>query len=173
MKIAASILALGTAVGLVASAAEPDGIGDRAEIAALKTQVEQLRAALPSQSHAMADVEFHFTNLWFAGRYRNWPLATFYFNETRSHIAWTVRLHPVRKLASGQDLELQPLVQNIEQVGFTPLKSALDAHDSKAFETAYRRTLQACHACHVAAEKPFLMPQVPSSPATHLIQLRP
>ena len=28
----------------------------------------KLRALVPSQSHAMKDVAFQFTNLWFAGR---------------------------------------------------------------------------------------------------------
>jgi hypothetical protein len=34
----------------------------------------------------MADVGYHFSNLWFAGRGRNWPLATYYYNEVRKTI---------------------------------------------------------------------------------------
>ena len=30
---------------------------------------------MPDQSHAMKDVAYHFTNLWFAGQKQNWPLA--------------------------------------------------------------------------------------------------
>jgi hypothetical protein len=44
---------------------------DRAEIAQLKADLEQLKGRLPSQSHAMMDVDYHFTNLWFAGQSKN------------------------------------------------------------------------------------------------------
>lgn len=135
--------------------------------------VEQLRALLPSQSHAMMDVEYHFTNLWFAAREANWPLANFYLNETRSHVQWTVRLRPVRKLASGKDLELKPLYEDFEHGGVNVLRAALERKDGKAVEAAYRETLARCYACHVAAEKPFLKPDVPRQPASHLIQMQP
>ena len=36
-------------------------------------------------------------------------------------------------------------------------------------ETAYRATLEACHACHTASEKPYLALQVPTAPAEPLI----
>jgi len=135
--------------------------------------MEQLRAMLPSQSHAMMDVEYHFANLWFAARESNWPLATFYLNETRSHVQWTVRLRPVRKLANGQDLDLKPLVDAFEHGGIDVIRPTLAREDHKSFEAAYRETLTLCHACHVAAEKPFLDPGVPHEPATRLIRLRP
>ena len=34
--------------------------------------VERLKTLVPSQSHSMADVGFHWTNLWFAGEQKNW-----------------------------------------------------------------------------------------------------
>ena len=80
-----------------------------ADVAELKAEIEALKGMLPSQSHSMVDVEFQFANLWFAGKAQNWPLATFYLNETRSHLNWTVRLRPVRKLSNGGDLDLRPL----------------------------------------------------------------
>jgi hypothetical protein len=135
--------------------------------------IDQLRQLLPSQSHAMMDVEYHFANLWFAARESNWPLATFYLNESRSHVEWTVRLRPVRKLASGQDLDLKPLLDAFEHAGVDALRTTLERKDSKAFQLAYRNTLQLCYACHVAAEKPFLKPEVPREPAARLIQMHP
>ena len=45
------------------------------EIAALKAEIETLKGKAPSASVAMADVGYHFSNLWFAGRAGNWPLA--------------------------------------------------------------------------------------------------
>ena len=84
-----------------------------------------------------------------------------------------MRLHPVRKLASGQDLDLRPLLQAIEQSGFTGIRAALDKHDNKLFKTAYQEALKECYSCHLASEKPFLRPGIPSGPATHIIQMQP
>lgn len=47
------------------------------EVAALKGEVERLKGVAASASVAMADVGFHFSNLWFAGQAKNWPLATY------------------------------------------------------------------------------------------------
>src|SRR3954447_13531830 len=44
----------------------------------LPAEVAQLKALVPSNSHIMMDVQFHWTNLWFAGRRRNWPLALYF-----------------------------------------------------------------------------------------------
>jgi len=76
--------------------------GDGAEIAQLTADLEQLRGRLPSQSHAMMDVDYHFTNLWFAGQSKNWSLAQFYLDETRSHLRWAVRIIPVRRISGGE-----------------------------------------------------------------------
>ena len=45
------------------------------DVAALKAEIEALKRLVPSQSHAMADVDYHFANLWFAAQNANWPLA--------------------------------------------------------------------------------------------------
>ena len=68
--------------------------------------LERLKTLVPSQSHSMADVGFHWTNLWFAGEQKNWPLAQFYFDEARQHIQWTIRIRPIRKDPEGRDVDL-------------------------------------------------------------------
>src|SRR6266496_572438 len=60
----------------------------------LPMEVAQLKALVPSNSHIMMDVQFHWTNLWFAGRRKNWPLAQYFFNESRGHIQWLIRKSP-------------------------------------------------------------------------------
>src|ERR1044071_8689625 len=71
------------------------------EIAAIRAEVNRLKGLVPDQSHAMKDVAYHFGNLWFAGQKMNWPLAEFYWSETRSHLRWAVRIIPVRKDPQG------------------------------------------------------------------------
>src|SRR5262245_54820490 len=96
-----------------------------AEIAALKAEIADIRGMLPSQSHTMADVEYNFANLWFAAHEGNWPLATFYFNETRGRLNWAIRVRSVRKLANGSDLDLRPILKGVEDGALTGLKAAL------------------------------------------------
>lgn len=66
-------------------------------VATLEAEVARLKSIGTDQSHVMADVGYHFANLWFAGDAKNWALAKFYFDETRSHLNWAVRVIPVRK----------------------------------------------------------------------------
>jgi hypothetical protein len=149
-----------------------DGREGQSEIAALKAEIETLKGMLPSQSHTMIDVEYHFANLWFAAKNGNWPLATFYLNETRGHLNWAVRVRAVRPLSEGRQLDLRPILKGIEDGALANLRSAVEKQDSAAFEPAYRGMLDACYSCHQAAEKPFLKPQIPERPASPLIDDR-
>jgi len=174
MKAALIALALPYVLwGATATAADAGAPPTREEFAALKADVEQLKTLLPTQAHTMVDVEHQFANLWFAGREKNWSLATFYLNETRGRVGWTLRIRPVRKLANGADLVLAPFAQSLEDVGFVPLRSAIEKRDTKAFEAAYRAALGACFGCHVAVEKPALKPEIPQRPGALLIRMKP
>ena len=52
----------------------------------LPQEVATLRQLIPTNSTIMMDVQWHWTNLWWAGKKKNWPLAQYYFNEARGHI---------------------------------------------------------------------------------------
>ena len=67
------------------------------DLVALNNDVAKLKDITPSNSHLMMDVGFHYNNLWFAGQKKNWPLAMFYYNETRGHIRWLIRKSPTTK----------------------------------------------------------------------------
>jgi hypothetical protein len=170
VSVSLVVLAVAANRSSVAQAPPSDAAADAA---ALKAEVEQSKGMLPSQSHTMIDVEYHFANLWFAARNENWPLATFYLNETRGHLNWALRVRPVRKLADGSELDLRPILKGVEDGALATLKSAVDKHDTAGFESAYRAMLAQCQGCHAAAEKPFLRPQIPTTPPSPLIDMRP
>lgn len=142
------------------------------EIAALKSEIAILRGRMPDQSHVMKDVAYHFTNLWFAGQNRNWPLAKFYCDETRAHLKWAVRVIPVRKIKGGE-LDLRPMLDGLDQSLFLPLSKTVDSGDSAGFEQAYRQAMDGCISCHVAAEKPFLRLKIPAQPEVQIIDFVP
>jgi len=166
--VSTATVLLTTAVALTASAAEADKTPDADAIAALRAENEHLRTLLPSQSHGMMDVAYHFTNLWFAGNKGNWPLAQFYFNEARSHIQWTVRLNPVRKSSHG-DVHLEEMFAAFDGTLLNDLKSRIAAKDSAGFKSAYKAALGGCNSCHIASEKPFLKITIPKQQEVQIV----
>jgi hypothetical protein len=139
----------------------------------LIADVEALKAKATDQSHVMADVSYHFSNLWFAGQHENWDLANFYWSETRSHLRWAVRVIPHRKDNAGQDVDLGSILQGFENGPLKQLGDAITARDKSAFEASYRTSLETCYGCHKAADKPFLRPQIPERPESPLINFDP
>jgi hypothetical protein len=171
LSFAAALAALCAAASSLA-ADTPDTASLAQQVADLKAANEQLRALIPSQSHAMMDVAYHFTNLWFAGQHENWPLAQFYFNEARNHIAWAVKLVPVRK-TSGGELHLPEMFDAFDKTLLADVKKQIADKNGKQFKVAYRAALDGCNACHTAAEKPYLHVVVPDKPEVQIVELSP
>lgn len=161
-------LLLGTAAH--AQQPAPDAGGD--EVAALRAEIERLKNIVPGQAFAMTQVAYNFNNLWFAAHAENWPLAQFYANETRVRLRWALRITPVRKISTGE-LELQPLLDALEKDHLARVFDAVAAKSVPQLETAYRGTLEGCHACHAASEKPYLELQTPAAPAEPMIRFAP
>ena len=53
------------------------------------------------------------------------------------------------------------------------LEAVIKAKDHERFAAAYRFTMENCYACHKAADKPYLRPQIPTGPATQIINFDP
>jgi hypothetical protein len=136
-------------------------------------RIKALEDLIPSQSHMMADVGDHFTNLWFAGIAEHWPLADFYLGETRSHLRWAVRRIPIRKDNRGQDINLVKILEAFDNTQLTELKQAIDRKDRSGFEAVYKVSLTVCYSCHKAVDKPYLRPQIPSQPASRIMNFDP
>jgi hypothetical protein len=143
------------------------------EVQSLAAQIEAIKGKLPDQSHAMQDVSYHFSNLWFAAQQGNWPLAKFYLDETRSHLRWAVRIIPKRNDNAGQEVDLQSILQAFENSPWKQMDDAITAKDKVEFETKYRFALETCYSCHKAADKPFIHPQIPTHPETPIINFDP
>src|SRR4051812_5359006 len=178
-KINASIVAfaLGACIGAVVYAALNGGnhaaiaqtTKPEPDLPSLAAEIEAIKGKLPDQSHAMQDVSYHFSNLWFAAQEGNWPLAKFYLDETRSHLRWAVRIIPKRKDNAGQEIDLQSILQAFENSPWTQMHDAIAAKNKPEFEKKYKFPLESCYACHKAADKPFIHPQIPTRPETPII----
>lgn len=178
-------LGIGVAIGIalgnpwpggpIVSSAQAQANAPRSspELAAFRADVDILKGKATDQSHVMADVGYHFANLWFAGENKNWPLAKFYFDETRSHISWAARVIPVRKDSSGRDVDLKAIWQPIDSSIFSQIGAAIEQKDGAKFTAAYRQGLEGCYACHKSSSKPYLRPQIPRTPPQPIINFDP
>jgi hypothetical protein len=166
-------LSTGGTSGRIAHAAEGSSRGSEQGIAALQAEVNRLKGLVPDQSHAMKDVGYHFANLWFAGKNANWPLADFYWAETRSHLRWAVRIIPVRKDPQGNEIRLQEILDPIEKSSLEGIHGAISEKDTEKFSNAYRQMMESCYSCHLAAGKPFLKLHIPAEPEAPIINFEP
>lgn len=136
--------------------------------------IAMLKDRAPDQAHAMASVAYHYNNLWFAAKAKNWPLAEFYLNETKSHMRWSVRIIPVRKDNAGREIKLNDILQAVENTLVKELQDSVKAQDDERFARSYKVMLESgCYSCHKAADKPYLRPQMPDQPAEPMINFDP
>jgi hypothetical protein len=142
------------------------------ELKELRAEIQTLRGMIPGQAFAMTQVAYNASNLGIAAQAGNWPLATFYLGETRVRLRAAMRLQPVRKISTG-DLELTPIATAVENTQLAALEGILAKQDKAAFAQGYSDLLNACQACHIASEKPFLQLTPPTSPAETLLKFQP
>lgn len=166
--LAVLVLCAGLFTWFRAVAQTTDESGDDDAVAALKDELDSIRGALPAQAVAMTVVEYNYSNLWFAAHRNNLPLAKFLLSETRARLRWALRITPERRISTGT-VVLQPFLDAFEQGPYAAIEQALDGNDIAGFEAAYKDGLGACQSCHAASEKPYLRLQIPSEPASPLI----
>ena len=98
----------------------------------LPEEVARLKALVPSNSHLMMDVQWHWTNLWFAAQAKNWPLAQYYFNKTRGHIQWFVKKSPTLRSAGPdkEEVNIAGIFEGIDTSSLNDVKTAIGKKDS-------------------------------------------
>jgi hypothetical protein len=144
------------------------------DLATLQADHLALKAIAPTQSHVMADVAIQFGSLWFAGQKKNWPLATYYLNESRNRINWAVRINPtVKAQVTGDPVDIKGIFDGVDTGSIAPLKAAIDKKDSVAFVAAYKVMLESCYSCHKSIGRPYLRPQIPVTAAQPIINVDP
>src|SRR6516162_3259925 len=150
--------ALGQSVGKDQAKTETPKV----DLTALNNDVARLKSIVPSNSHIMEDVSFHYSNLWFAGQKKNWPLAMFYYNETRNHIRWLVVKSPTTKTPDGEVVNLQGIFDGLDTSSLAMLKKSIEDKNSEDFNAKYKLMLEACYSLHNSAGRPDLRPIVPT-----------
>jgi hypothetical protein len=145
----------------------------KTNVSSMNDDVTRLKNITPTLSHVMADVAFQYSNLWFAGQKKNWPLAMFYFNETRGRIKWMLRINPTPKTPDGDVVNAQGIFDAIDASTMEDLKKTIANKDSAGFVAAYKMMLEGCYTCHKSAGRPYLRPMVPTVAPQTIINYDP
>jgi hypothetical protein len=160
-------------MGQASAKDQPKSENAKPDLATLNEDVAKLKNMTPNLSHVMADVAFQYSNLWFAGQKKNWPLAMFYFNETRGRIRWMLRINPTPKTPDGEVVNLQGIFDGIDTSSLAMLKKAIEDKNGDEFTSTYKLMLDACYSCHKSAGRPYLRPVVPTVPPQSIISYSP
>ncbi len=141
----------------------------------LPMEVAQLKALVPSNSHIMMDVQFHWTNLWFAGRRKNWPLAQYFFNETRGHIQWLIRKSPIIQTPAPdrKDVDIAAIFDAVDTSSLAAVKTSIEKKDSVQFAATYKTMLESCYSCHKAVGRTYLKPMIPQTNVMPMLNFDP
>lgn len=177
--IGALLLVTGIAIGVslpAISAQQREGGGRRGPapltLEQLPAEVAALKQLIPTNSTIMMDVQWHWTNLWFAGKKRNWPLAQYYFNESRGHIQWLVRKNPtIRNNVEQKDVDLQGIFDGIDTSSLAMVKDAIEKKDGPTFDKNYKLMLESCYSCHKAVGRPYIRPQIPTAQVQQIVNM--
>ena len=141
-------------------------------MAQMQAEIERLKTLTPSYSHPMQDVAINWASLWFAAQKKNWPLARYFYNEARSHIAWTVRINPNDKV-NGEIVDLKSIYDAIDTSSLAMVKDAIDKQNSTMFAANYKTMLESCYSCHKSVGRPYIRPQIPTARSESIVNLDP
>jgi hypothetical protein len=140
----------------------------------LPSEVAQIKALLPSNSHIMMDVQFHWTELYFAAQKKNWGIAQFMYNEARGHIQWLIRKSPItRNVEDGKDVDIKGIFDGIDTSSLAAVKTAIEKKNLVEFNSAYKTMTESCYACHKSVGRGYLRPQIPTARAESVLNLDP
>ena len=98
------------------------------------------------------------SKLWFAGKSKNWTLASYELDEIKEGLDDAVKYYPVFK----HDAPIAALLDKFTMQPLNELEKAIDRKDSSKFRIAFDRLTKACNGCHEAARQGFIVIKRPS-----------
>jgi len=124
-----------------------------ASLAATPLALAQGETYMPALGDIMSTIQARHIKLWFAGRLKNWDLASYELEQIRQGLENAATLY------SGIPAEyVGATVDPIEEIG-----AAVKAKDDARFTKAYGALNSACNACHQGIARGFIVIQVPGT----------
>jgi hypothetical protein len=109
-------------------------------------------AYAPGLGEIMSATQMRHLKLWYAGKARNWPLASYEVDELEEGFADAVRFHPEHK---DSPRPLTELVPEFTAGPIAALRQAISGEKPHEFVAAYDALTESCNGCHSAARFSF------------------
>ena len=120
--------------------------------------LDELAKHQPGLDVLMAQIADRAARLYYAGRAGNWPLAAYFGRTLAKHLQRAAFLRPKYDEAIGAFLAED----------YAPVRAALDARDSAAFELAWAHMVERVNHWHDAYGKGYLVWRTPTTPPPDL-----
>ena len=155
------------------------GPGPDADVAALRAEVAELKAARastgapagPELGQQMLELQIRHARLWQAGEARNWMLAQFQLAELREALEGVVEQNGDH--AALQPRRLAEVLPEMMDPSLKQMQVAIDAQDGAGFDRAFDAVSASCTGCHAGAEHGFLIIQRPKTPVLDNLRAAP
>jgi cytochrome c556 len=114
---------------------------------------------VPGMGEIMSSTQMRHSKLWFAGKAKNWDLASYELDEINEGLSDAEKYHPVFK----QDAPIAAILNKFTTDPLDHLTNAIEARDIAKFKIAFDSLTRACNGCHQAASQAFIVIKRPSS----------
>jgi molecular chaperone GrpE (heat shock protein) len=130
------------------------------KIKTLENRISELEKQLsevyrPGFGEMMSGIQVHHSKLWFAGRNRNWQLASFEIKELKEIIEDIEKYQKDRK-----DTKLMHMIEP----ALDSVKTAISAKDLEKFTKSYEFLTSSCNECHVLTDFGYNIVKTPDAP---------
>ena len=138
-------------------------ISDEANSAEFQSVITDKQAEIhqdnyvPGMGEIMGATQMRHAKLWFAGKSRNWDLASYELDEIKEGLDDAVKYHPVFK----KDAPIASILEKFTAQPLGDIESAISAKDTVKFKKSFDNLTKACNDCHQAASQGFIVIQRP------------
>ena len=122
-------------------------------VAQVPREVASHQVYVPSLGDIMGATQLRHIKLWFAGKLRNWELATYELGQIKASFEDAATLYPGIPIT-----DMTIVAAPVQSLG-----DAIAAKDSARFKKAFDELTVACNGCHQAIGRSFITIQVPTA----------
>ncbi len=113
---------------------------------------------VPDLGDLMEVTQLRHFKLWYAGRSKNWALASYEVGQIRKSFEAAAKYYP--KFAGS---DIAEMIRSESYGPLDGLKAAIERHDSADFGSEFKKLTDACNECHRATKFDFLKVRVPTA----------
>ena len=114
---------------------------------------------VPGMGEIMGSTQMRHSKLWFAGKAKNWDLASYELDEIKEGLDDAIKYHPVFK----KDAPIAAIADKFTTRPLNRIMNAIDAKDSRKFRASFDSLTKACNDCHQAAGQGFIVIKRPNT----------